>query len=136
MKKETKNLIGKTVTVIGLTAALIFLLAKQNPEAKLSEPEINPNIISTIGTFHGSIEELTTGETLYHFKSDDDTVWWFLAEEEIGHIPEQSRIYTLTYDNGGTPERDLSICGCNPEWDCECHVYDDEFVKIERTVLK
>lgn len=135
MKKETKHLIGRAATVIGLSAALVFLLAKQKPEAKFFE-QSNPNIVSKEGYFHDEGLELFdiygNADIHYLFKSDDNETWCNLTESEIGFIPNTTDKYILTYDNGGTPEQDLSICGCLPEWECECHVYDDEFISIRR----
>lgn len=68
-------------------------------------------------------------ENLYQFCSDDNSVWWALTEEEIGHIPDDETEYTIIYyDNGTTAEN--KPCDCMPEWECECEVYDDIFLEI------
>ena len=65
----------------------------------------------------------------YQFKSYDDTVWWALSEAEIGFKPQIGKTYVLIYsDNDTTAEN--KDCGCLPEWDCECEVYDDIFFGI------
>ena len=98
-------------------------------------PKQETSIISTEGRFHGELDLFDSKEntnTYYQFRSDDNEVWWLLTESEIGHIPNTTDKYIITYDNGGTPEQDLSICGCLPEWECECHKYDDDFISIRR----
>lgn len=67
----------------------------------------------------------------YQFKSDDDTVWWFLNATEIGHIPNNTDKYILYYTDNGTTE-ESQVCDCLPEWECECYLYDDIFLHIER----
>lgn len=91
-------------------------------------------------------------ETFYQFRSDDGKVWWSLTEEEIGYVPDTlqdlierdvfragksigslSEItwdeYILVYDNCGTTSENKP-CDCLPEYECECEVYDDEFIAI------
>ena len=90
------------------------------------------NEISTIGKFHGTIEtynEDESTELYYQFKSNDNSVWWMLTEEEIGFVPKGNAEYVLTYDNKGTT-KDNKPCDCEPEYECECEVYDDEFITI------
>lgn len=65
----------------------------------------------------------------YQFKSNDNTVWWALTAEEIGFIPVEDTEYTLFYDDNGTTIENKN-CGCKPEWECECEVYDDIFLGI------
>lgn len=60
----------------------------------------------------------TSGETLYLFKSTDNSVWWTLTAKEIGFEPDLNKSYILTYDNNGTTG-------------CECEAYDDKFIKLE-----
>lgn len=67
----------------------------------------------------------------YQFRSDNDTVWWVLTIEEIGHIPNADDKYILYYTDNGTVKGD-PVCDCLPEWDCECYLYDDIFFYIER----
>ena len=65
----------------------------------------------------------------YQFKSYNNEVWWALTEEEIGFIPSYGKSYVLLYsDNGTTAEN--KTCGCLPEWECECEVYDDVFLGL------
>ena len=88
------------------------------------------NSISTemaTGQFLG--DTLSEGKKYYQFKSNDNTVWWLLTEEEIGFIPSIEKQYTLVYCNNGTTKENKS-CGCLPEWECECEVYDDVFIEI------
>lgn len=72
-------------------------------------------------------------DTYYQFKSDDNTVWWVLTAEEIGHIPNTTDKYILYYTDNGTT-KESQVCDCLPEWDCECYLYDDIFFYIERDV--
>ena len=69
-------------------------------------------------------------DTYYQFKSDDNTVWWVLTAEEIGHIPNTTDKYILYYTDNGTT-KESQVCDCLPEWDCECYLYDDIFFAIE-----
>lgn len=125
--KKTTLIILAALTLTSCTAR-----TETTTEATATTEATTPStIITTHGTFHGSFDD-TNGERLYQFRSYDNETWWLLTEEEIGHIPTTSDEYILTYDNGNTPVQDLTICGCDPEWECECHVYDDEFIKIER----
>lgn len=91
-------------------------------------------------------------ETFYQFRSNDGTVWWSLTEKEIGFIPNTlqdiiqrdiisagksinslSEItwdeYVLVYDNKGTTSYNKP-CDCPLEYECECEVYDDEFIAL------
>lgn len=120
----------KTLSIILTALILTSCTSTATPEQK------NPNIVSKEGYFHDEGLELFdiygNADIHYLFKSDDNETWCNLTESEIGFIPNTTDKYILTYDNGGTPEQDLSICGCLPEWECECHVYDDEFISIRR----
>lgn len=80
----------------------------------------------TVCVNHQGIEDI-----YYQFKSDDDTVWWILTAEEIGHTPNTKGKYILYYTDNGT-NNESQVCDCLPEWDCECEVYDDIFLGIER----
>lgn len=68
-------------------------------------------------------------EMLYRFRSSDDTELWHLSAEDIGFTPDFGTKYVLVYDNAGTTENDI-VCDCLPEWDCECYLYDDEFIGL------
>lgn len=106
------------------------------------------------GTICASPDPAKVGklETFYQFRSNDGKVWWSLTEEEIGFIPDtlQALIecniisagksidslseivwneYILVYDNNGTTV-DNKPCDCLPEYECECEVYDDEFITL------
>ena len=87
--------------------------------------ELSPNNIETI---EGKFYDTNDDSGFYQFRSDDDSVWWVLTEEEIGEIPSFEENYTLTYSDRGTTE----CHDCPEEWDCECELYDDEFIKIIR----
>jgi hypothetical protein len=91
--------------------------------------------VSTEGRFYndGWVLSDTQGneETYYQFRSDDNETWWLLTEEEIGEVPNTEDKYVLTYHNGGTAEQG-SVCDCPPEYECECHVYDDIFIDCSR----
>lgn len=87
------------------------------------------NTISVVGNFHDTLE--TEDATYYHFKSNDNEVWWLLKAEEMGFVPNKNAEYVLTYDNNGTTKANKP-CDCAPKYECECEVYDDEFVSIQR----
>lgn len=83
------------------------------------------------GKFYNTMETIHDGkiETMYQFRSFDNSVWWLLSEAEIGFIPNNSKTYVLMYcDNGTTAEN--KTCGCPAEYECECEVYDDIFLGI------
>lgn len=84
------------------------------------------NIKTVEGQFYTQLD-FENSSTWYQFRSDDDTVWWCLTEEELGFIPEYGTKYNLTYNNNGTTAENKP-CDCIPEWECECEVYDDEFI--------
>lgn len=58
------------------------------------------------------------------FESYDGETRWYLTKAEAGITPNYTDTFVLTYDDFGTTSCD------HP--DCECYVYDDEFVMIER----
>lgn len=68
-------------------------------------------------------------DTYYHFKSDDNKVWWLLTEDQIGFIPKEGDEYVVMYHNNGTTA-DHKLCTCDPELNCECEKYDDVFIGI------
>lgn len=88
------------------------------------------NPIASYGTFQSSwqgINYLGEKETLYLFKSYDDSLWWSLTETDMGFIPEYGRAYVLLYDeNVDTKENHK----CDPELDCDCYAYDDLFLGV------
>lgn len=90
------------------------------------------NFTEVKGKFYHGIElSNVDGEIseYYQFRSDDDSVWWLLTEEEVGEIPNFTDAYTLIfYDNGTTAEN--KPCDCISEWECECELYDDIFLGI------
>ena len=69
-------------------------------------------------------------ETLYHFHSTNDEVWWLLSPEDIGFTPNLKTKYVLVYDNMGTTKENYICNECLPEWTCECYLYDDEFIGL------
>ena len=84
------------------------------------------------GRFYHAMEVINykdEEEVVYQFRSDDNSVWRLLTEEEVGEIPNFTDIYTLIFfDNGTTAEN--KSCDCIPEWECECELYDDIFLGI------
>lgn len=94
---------------------------------------IHLNVVTVKGSFQ--IHEplvLTDTEgnenSYYQFRSYDDEVWWLLTEQEIGHIPNGTDEYRLTFSNSGT-----FSCDCKAEYDCECYLYDDVFLCIKKS---
>lgn len=82
------------------------------------------------GKFYGTMTSIE-GETYYQFRSNDDSVWWLLTEKELGFIPTEES-YLLTYSDKGTTKENKP-CDCDPIYECECELYDDMFLEIERT---
>ena len=89
-----------------------------NPIAEGNEIPISV----AIGNF-----ERHDGGSFYQFKSYDDTVWWALTPGEIGFTPAANKTYVLTYYNNGTTD----CTECAEEFECECEVYDDIFLRVE-----
>lgn len=89
---------------------------------------LSKNIVKADGKFHGKFES-EDEEIYYQFKSNDDVVWWVLTENEIGFIPENNTEYILIYNNNGTT-KDNKVCDCSEDYECECYVYDDVFIKV------
>ena len=84
---------------------------------------------TAVGTFSEPFEASDVNGNIgihYQFKSNDNEVWWMLTAEEIGFVPNVNTEYILTYDNNGTTKGDKP-CDC-----CECEVYDDVFISVER----
>lgn len=91
------------------------------------------NETTTVGKFYGSIEAADIKgnvDTYYHFKANDNAVWWMFTEEELGFVPKGNAEYIVTYDDNGTTETNKP-CDCAPELECECEVYDDIFIAIK-----
>ena len=109
-----------------------FPTKENSYEAHIPNPYIGKmlNPISTYGTFQSSwqgINYLGETETLYQFKSYDDSLWWSLTEADLGFIPEYGRSYALLYDeNVDTKENHK----CDPALDCDCYAYDDLFLGV------
>lgn len=94
--------------------------------------------IEVIGKFYGNLEMTDSNgneDTYYQFRSNDNEVWWVLTKEEIGHIPNGNTEYILTYNNNGTTKENKP-CDCGSEIDCECEVYDDEFISVAIKTVK
>ena len=92
------------------------------------------NTVSLTGKFYGYHKATDINgntDTYYEFRSNDGSVWWDLTEYQMGFIPKVNAEYTLTYNNNGTTKANKP-CDCDPEFECECEVYDDVFVGIER----
>lgn len=81
------------------------------------------------GYISGTMTDLNSGNTLYQFKSYDDTVWWCLTEKEIGFTPIIDSEYILCYYDNGTTKINKP-CDCLEVYDCECEVYDDIFIAL------
>ena len=92
------------------------------------------NTISITGKFYGSHKAIDINgntDTYYSFRSNDGSVWWDLAEYQMGFVPNANTEYILTYNNKGTTKVNKP-CDCDPKFECECDVYDDVFVAIKR----
>ena len=99
-------------------------------DENLSLKVTDETIESVVGQFYGTLTTVD-GETLYQFKSLDDSVWCLLTETEMRFIPSTGENYVLTYDNQGTTMGNKP-CDCVPELECECELYDDVFLGIVR----
>lgn len=134
MKRTAKILL---IAAALITASNIFYHAGYNTAIKEAEPYIeNERFLIQFGdkvhdygdpteiTVQGSVTSTfdDNGETLYQFKSDDNSTWWVLSVEDFDSVPEISDKVVLTYDNNGT-----TFC---PHEDCECYVYDDTIVEV------
>ena len=99
-----------------------------------AEQRINiekPDLTEVDGKFYHTLDLVNSGteNTYYQFRSHDDSVWWLLTADEIGHAPDFNTEYRLTfYDNGTTKPHET--CDCTADMDCECYLYDDEFISI------
>lgn len=90
-------------------------------------------VIEVEGKFYGDMictDSDGIEDIYYQFRSDDDSVWWILTAEEIGHVPNTEDKYKLYYTDNGTT-KESRVCDCLPEWDCECYLYDDIFFAVE-----
>ena len=90
-------------------------------------------VIEVEGKFYGDMictDSNGIEDVYYQFRSDDDSVWWILTAEEVGHIPNIEDKYKLYYTDNGTV-KESRVCDCLPEWDCECYLYDDILFHIE-----
>lgn len=105
------------------------MLAFAPDEAASESTETECTVAGTFTTDFTSIR----GETYYQFKSYDNEVWWALTESEIGFVPNFDADYALTYDNNGTTKANKP-CDCEPWIDCECELYDDEFISVTELV--
>lgn len=86
------------------------------------------------GKFYSSsvyTDERGMKDTYYQFKSDDGKVWWVLSTKEIGFIPDTEKNFILYYSDNGTV-KGMTVCDCPPEAECECYLYDDIFLGLER----
>ncbi len=125
--------ISTIILIVGMITAISLPVSAVGVEVDDVEFTYSTSTIHTVaGKFHHSLDVtnyLGEPETLYQFRSYDDEVWWHLTEEEIGHIPNfefEDTTYYLTYNDMGTTE-----CDCPPEYDCDCYLYDDEFISCE-----
>lgn len=93
---------------------------------------LSKNVEKVDGKFCNTFEsedESGYTDTYYQFESYDNEVSWVLTEKEIGYIPKNNTKYMLIYNDNGTTKEDKE-CGCTEEYDCECYVYDDTFIKV------
>lgn len=133
MKKATKIL--KIIISAELAIAIPLVIGIYAWGMLGFQPEkANANECTAVGKFGEYFEATdTNGNTnmYYQFKSNDNETWWLLTEEEIGFVPDEYAEYVLTYDNNGTTKENKP-CDCDPELDCECEVYDDVLIRVER----
>ena len=131
-----KNIIAAALIVAGLAASTAFTAHLVTETIDMFEATTKANeekhIISTVGAFDNTTIG-ANGEIYYHFKATDGSVWWCLLESQMGFVPKADAHYILRYDNKGTTKENKP-CDCAPKYNCECEVYDDEFVSITELV--
>lgn len=131
--KKVKEIL-KTIVLAELAIAIPLVTGIYAWGMLAFQPEIETEIIETTGKFYNNLDmkDINGNEdTYYQFKSNNNETWWLLTEEEIGHIPNGNTEYVLTYDNNGTTKENKP-CDCDPELDCECELYDDVLLSVER----
>ena len=114
--------------VISMIMIIVALMVMGNVMEQANIVEVEGEFVREFEAYSITTE---TTDTMYLFKSYDGTVTWGLEAEEIGFIPFIGETYTLTYDNKGTTAENKP-CDCLEEYECECELYDDEVVKVER----
>lgn len=131
--KKVKEIL-KTIVLVELAIAIPVVTTIYAWGMLAFQPETESETIETVGKFYNNLDmkDINGNEdTYYQFKSNDNETWWLLTEEEIGHIPNENTEYVLTYNNNGTTKENKP-CDCDPELDCECELYDDVLLSIER----
>lgn len=114
-----KKIIAGVAVALSMAAAISCYADKKGNEA------------TAVGKFHYTFEAKDIDgnvDTYYHFKSNDNEVWWMLTETEIGYIPKLNTDYVLTYDNKGTTKENKP---CDCDFVCEYEVYDDELISVK-----
>ena len=128
--RQTKSQKRKEISTKAIAYSL-FALALTGALFLNIHHKVN-NTISLTGKFYGHHEATDTNgntDTYYSFKSNDGSVWWDLTEYQMGFIPNGNIEYVFTYNNNGTTKANKP-CDCAPKYECECEVYDDEFVSV------
>ena len=110
-------------TIVVVLISLIATLTNSNTTTEVVEGRF----YNTVNAYTQNYEE----QTLYQFRSDDNSVWWLLTEEEIGEIPNTTDRYILAFNNNGTTATHKN-CDCVDDTECECYVYDDELISITK----
>ena len=131
--KKVKEIL-KTIVLVELAIAIPVVTTIYAWGMLAFQPETESETIETVGKFYNNLDmkDINGNEdTYYQFKSNDNETWWLLTEEEIGHIPNENTEYVLTYNNNGTTKENKP-CDCDPELDCECELYDDVLLSVER----
>lgn len=145
-----KKVISIILSVCLICTSTIFATAKESSIVAVR----GKFYLSHEGTVYASPDSSEIGKTYtyYQFRSNDGSVWWSLTENQIGFIPDtlkdmidndiirgrrsieslsdlEWKEYILIYDNMGTTS-DNKPCDCLPEYECECELYDDEFIAL------
>lgn len=71
----------------------------------------------------------TATHNQYLFTSTDKELYWFISCDELGFTPKANTLYYFVYSDNGT-----SHCNCNPEFHCDCYLYDDFFISCEEVI--
>ena len=133
--KAIKKLLAIILTEIAIAIPVVTIIYTWGMVGfQPNNANANANECAVTGKFYGSMEMTDTKDkqdTYYQFRSDDNEVWWLLTATEIGCVPDTSAHYILRYNNNGTTKANKP-CDCSPEHECECEVYDDEFISIAK----
>lgn len=109
-KKKRENQTRTIRALAGIAIVLATLVTCNVPKKTESH---KGNEYTTVGIFNGVTTE-PYGNKYYHFKSNDNAMWWCLTQSQIDFVPKVNKEYILVYNDKGTVT----------------DTYDDELVTI------